>query len=173
MKKSLLLLALTALFIVGCKSDKKEDAESTAPKEEIVEPETETPVAATSDEAVVLEIEGGDDMKFNKSEFRVKAGQEVTLTLKHVGKMEVAIMGHNWVLLKPGTEIAAFGEQAMGAKDNGYIPADTDVVIAHTDMIGGGETTSVTFTAPEAGTYDFICSFPGHYGMMQGKFIVE
>ena len=40
-------------------------------------------------------------------------------------------------------------------------------------MIGGGQTTSITFTAPAAGTYDFICSFPGHSGLMKGKFIVE
>ncbi|MEM6771051.1 MAG: plastocyanin/azurin family copper-binding protein, partial [Bacteroidota bacterium] len=27
--------------------------------------------------------------------------------------------------------------------------------------------------APAAGEYDFICTFPGHYGVMKGKFIVE
>jgi azurin len=40
-------------------------------------------------------------------------------------------------------------------------------------MLGGGETTTIAFTAPAAGTYDYICSFPGHYGMMKGKLIVE
>ncbi len=169
MKKSILLLALAAFFIVSCKSDKKDDTTTT--KEEVVEPETKSEDAST--ETGTLEIEGNDQMQFNKSEFRVKAGEEVTLTLKHVGEMKVDVMGHNWVLLKPGTDIAAFGEKAMAAKDNGYIPAGTDAVIAHTDMIGGGETTTITFTAPEKGTYDFICSFPGHYGMMKGKFIVE
>ncbi|MBT8261281.1 MAG: azurin, partial [Bacteroidia bacterium] len=38
---------------------------------------------------------------------------------------------------------------------------------------GGGQSTSVTFMAPEVGTYDFICSFPGHSALMKGKFIVE
>ena len=171
MKKPLVLLALTVLFIVGCKSDKKED-KGTAPKEEIVDPEPETPVAETTSDTAVLEIEGNDQMKFNQAELSVKAGQEVTLTLKHVGEMKVDVMGHNWVLLKPGTDIADFGLKAMDAKDNGYIPADSDVVIAHTDMIGGGQTITITFTAPAAGTYDFICSFPGHYGMMKGKLIV-
>ena len=40
-------------------------------------------------------------------------------------------------------------------------------------LIGGGEETTVTFDAPAKGTYDFICSFPGHYALMKGKFIVE
>lgn len=133
----------------------------------------QTPVESTSDAASVeLHLESNDQMQFDKSEFRVKAGQEVTLTLVHTGSMDKAAMGHNFVLLAQGTDIAEFAVQAMSAAENGYIP-DSDAIIANTELIGGGETTSVTFTAPAAGTYDFICSFPGHYGVMQGKFIVE
>ena len=46
-------------------------------------------------------------------------------------------------------------------------------MIAHTDLIGGGQVTSIEFDAPDAGTYEFLCSFPGHSGLMKGKFIVE
>ena len=48
-----------------------------------------------------------------------------------------------------------------------------DAVIAATETIGGGQESAIEFDAPEAGEYDFICSFPGHYAMMKGKFIVE
>ncbi len=82
-------------------------------------------------------------------------------------------MGHDWVLLKPGTKIPEFATEASKFADNGYIPKDTKDVIAHTDVIGGGEETTIEFTAPAKGTYDFICSFPGHYALMHGKFIVE
>jgi azurin len=53
----------------------------------------------------------------------------------------------------------------MGARDNEYIAPDyEDQLIAYTEMIGGGETSTVEFTVPEtAGDYDFICTFPGHY----------
>ena len=112
-------------------------------------------------------------MQFNKKEFRVKAGQTVRLTLTHVGEMPENVMGHNWVLLEKGTDINEFGQKAVSAAENDYIPENTDQVIAHTELVGGGETTTVEFTAPAAGTYDFICSFPGHYAIMQGKFIVE
>ena len=83
-------------------------------------------------------------------------------------------MGHNFVLLKPGTVITEFSIKAAEAgQDADWIPEDGKDVIVHTKMIGGGESTAITFMAPEAGTYDFICSFPGHSALMKGKFIVE
>ena len=111
-------------------------------------------------------------MQFDKKQLKVKTGQKVTLTLKHNGKMTKEFMGHNWVLLKPGTDITAFATKAMEAKGNDYIPAG-DESIVYTKTIGGGESTSITFDAPEKGEYDFICSFPAHYALMKGKFIVE
>lgn len=120
-----------------------------------------------------ITIESNDRMQFNLDEITVEAGQTVVLTLVHTGKLPKAAMGHNWVLLTEGTDINTFGAAASKFADNGYIPEDTDQVIASTDLIGGGQETTIEFTAPEAGTYDFICSFPGHYAMMKGKFIVE
>ncbi len=122
-------------------------------------------------EVVKINLGSNDAMKFDKTEIKVKEGQKITLTLTHTGKMSKDLMGHNFVLLKKGTDLAKFAEAAMAAKDNNYIP--NEGVIAHTGIIGGGETTTVTFIAPAKGTYDFICSFPGHYGIMNGKFIVE
>jgi azurin len=40
-------------------------------------------------------------------------------------------------------------------------------------LIGGGESTTIEFEAPEKGEYTFLCTFPGHFGLMNGKFIVE
>jgi azurin len=122
---------------------------------------------------VEITIEGNDKMKFNLEEIKVEAGQTVVLTLKHVGKLPKAAMGHNWVLLGQGTDINKFGAAASKFADNGYLPEDSDQVLTATELIGGGQETTIEFTAPEAGTYDFICSFPGHYALMKGKFIVE
>ena len=120
-----------------------------------------------------LALAGNDLMKYDKEELTVKAGQEVTLTFRHIGKIGIKVMGHNFVLLKPGTSIPEFSAAAATAGEAGDWIANEDQIIAHTKMIGGGQSTSVTFTAPAAGTYDFICSFPGHSGLMKGKFIVE
>lgn len=116
-------------------------------------------------------INSNDQMRFDKNEIRVKAGEKLKLTLNHTGKLAENVMGHNFVLLTQGTDIAKFATAAMNEKANDYIPSSG--VIAHTELIGGGESTTIEFTAPKKGTYDFICSFPGHYAMMKGKLIVE
>lgn len=120
-----------------------------------------------------ITIESSDQMKYNLSQIKVKAGQTVTLTLKHVGKMPVQAMGHNLVILQKGTDVVAFTRLAQTAKATGYVPKGSKSVIAATKLIGGGEQTTITFTAPAKGTYDFICSFPGHFSMMKGKLVVE
>ncbi|GHA37716.1 hypothetical protein GCM10007103_19000 [Salinimicrobium marinum] len=136
--------------------------------------DTGSEASETSEDGVVeVSITGNDQMQFNKNELRVKAGQTVRLTLNHSGQLAENVMGHNVVILKQGTDVTDFGTRAASARDNDYIPADSDEVIAHTEMIGGGESTTIEFEAPEAGTYTFICSFPGHYVQMQGEFIVE
>lgn len=116
-------------------------------------------------------INSNDQMKFDLSEIRVKAGEKIKLTLNHKGKFKKDVMGHNFVLLNAGTDVAKFATAAMSAKATEYIPAKG--ALAHTKLIGGGESTTIEFTAPKKGTYDFICSFPGHYSIMKGKFIVE
>lgn len=128
---------------------------------------------AIAQDTVEITIESNDKMEFNMDEIKVEAGQTVVLTLKHVGKLPKAAMGHNWVLLTQGTDINKFGAAASKFADNDYLPEDSDQYIAATELIGGGQETTIEFKAPEAGTYDFICSFPGHYAMMKGKFIVE
>lgn len=164
----LTVLALGLILWTGCgEKEKKEEKES-------VKIGTQKTEKKQDSNSVRIGLTGNDLMQFDKKELRVKAGQEVTLTLRHIGKMDIQVMGHNFVLLKPGTEIPAFGIAANEAgPDKEYIPNEGAEVIAHTKMIGGGQSTTVTFIAPEAGTYDYICSFPGHSGIMKGKFIVE
>ncbi len=127
----------------------------------------------SSRDKVEIVIESNDQMKFNLNEIKVKEGDTVVLTLKHVGKLPKAAMGHNWVLLAQGTEMGPFAQKAVQARDNDYIPADGEGTIAYTTLIGGGEETTIEFVAPAKGEYTFICSFPGHYALMNGTFIVE
>lgn len=121
----------------------------------------------------MITIQANDDMKFDLKEIRVKEGQPIKLTLNHVGKGSKETMGHNFVLLQEGVGVQGFASKAVDAKDNDYIPLNTTEVIAHTRMLGGGESDTIEFIAPSKGTYNFLCSFPGHVGMMKGKFIVE
>lgn len=124
-----------------------------------------------------LTITGNDQMKYNKSELVVGSDcDEVEITLEHVGEMSVDQMGHNVVVTEESDYKAVAQAGAKAGKEQEYVPADDDRVIAHTSMIGGGETTSVTFDTSElesGGDYTFFCSFPGHYGIMNGKLVVE
>lgn len=121
-----------------------------------------------------ITLEANDEMQFSKVEIRVTAGQPITLTLKHTGKMTKLVMGHDFVLLKQGTDIDAFGHAAMSAQSEDYIPAsESKNILAHTKLLGGGESDTIEFTVTEKGTYDYICSFPGHYAIMKGKLIAE
>ncbi|MGJ5641883.1 azurin [Formosa sp. S-31] len=118
-------------------------------------------------------IHGDDKMMFDLKEIKVKQGQNVKLTLMHTGKMAKNVMGHNFVLLKQGVNMAKFAGLAASAAATDYVPEGTEDVIAHTKLLGGGETDVIEFPAPAPGTYEFLCSFPGHYALMKGKFIVE
>lgn len=133
-------------------------------------------LGASAQEAVTLELTGNDQMQYDKKELTVTTGAKVTLKFVHIGKLPEAAMGHNVVILKPGTQIAPFAMKCAPAKDNDYIPVDEEskaAIVAHTEMIGGGEKTEITFTAPEPGEYPYLCSFPGHFGVMNGKLIVK
>ena len=161
------MLTLFILASCGNSNEKKEEEKESFKINKTVEAEEETEGVSK------ILLTGNDQMRFNLKEIKVNAGDEVQLTLKHIGKLDVKVMGHNFVLLKPDVKINDFAQKAVDAKENDYIPENTDDVIVHTEMIGGGEETKITFEAPEKGVYDFICSFPGHVALMQGKFIVE
>ncbi|AVJ56707.1 azurin [Idiomarina sp. OT37-5b] len=120
-----------------------------------------------------LTIDSNDQMRYDKKELSVPAScSEVTLTLTHSGKMGKKVMGHNWVLSK-ASDMQSVVQQGMAAGlDNQYTP-DSDAVLAATDVIGGGEETSITFSTEGMdanGNYKFYCTFPGHSAIMQGVF---
>jgi azurin len=152
-------------------TDTTTTAAATAPAEA---PGTDIPgidsVKVTDD----IKIDGLDNMTFDKTLFKVKAGQDVKLTMKNIGKLPKEAMAHNVVILAQGTDVQAFGEAAVKDKANDHIPASmaTDV-IAHTKLLGPGESQTITFKLPDAGVYDFICSFPGHFGTMHGKIVAQ
>ncbi len=123
---------------------------------------------------VAVTITGNDTMQFDKKAFEVSAGDKVTLTFKNVGKLPIVAMGHNLVILNAGEATAPFAIAAMTQKDNDYIPAAmADKILAQTKLLGPGEEDVLTFTAPAAGTYNYLCTFPGHYAVMNGVMTVK
>lgn len=178
MNKVFLTITAATMLLASCGGGGGESKKDSSKKEGMkIEQKTQEKAEKDVPETVEITIEGDDQMKFNMKKIEVYEGQTVKLTLKHVGKMTKKAMGHNWVLLAKGVDKAAFGAEAAGMEngiENDHVPADrSEDIIAHTKLLGGGEETTIEFEAPEAGGYDFMCSFPGHYATMNGKFIVK
>jgi len=131
--------------------------------------------ADTASSSAVTEITlqpVGNQMEYKQTEFTVPAGEEITVTFENTATSPA--MEHNVVVLTSNEDavVDRVGQAAMGAGDSEYVP-DDEAVLAATDMAAPGGTVSVTFTAPsEPGTYRYICTFPGHYTVMQGTMTV-
>jgi len=108
-------------------------------------------------------------MKYNITQFEVKAGQEVTLIMNNTATSPV--MKHNIVVLASDKHITEIGIAAITAPNN--IPEHKDI-LAYTPIADIGESQKVTFMAPEKkGKYPYLCTYPGHYVLMRGVMIVK
>ena len=130
--------------------------------------------AAAAGDPCKLEISGNDQMQYDKKELAVPATcKEVTVTIHHAGQLPAAAMGHNWVLVAT-PDLTAVANSGMGAGlAADYVAANDKRVIAHTKVVGGGQTASVTFSTSSlkaGGDYSYLCTFPGHNALMRGKF---
>ena len=130
--------------------------------------------AFAADKGCTVEISGTDQMQYDKKEIAVAADcTEVEVTLKHAGKLPAQAMGHNWVLAKT-SDLSGVAGDGMGAGlPNDYIKQGDARVLAHTKVVGGGQSATVKFSTSvlkKGEAYSFFCTFPGHSSMMKGAF---
>jgi len=122
-------------------------------------------------------VESNDAMQFNTSNVVIPAScDEFTVTLKHTGQLPKQSMGHNWVMTAKTDGQAVATDGMSAGLDNNYIKPNDERVIGATEIIGGGEETSTTFSVKGLSKdedYMFFCSFPGHIGIMQGTVTLE
>jgi azurin len=123
-----------------------------------------------------IDLTAGDTMKYNITQIDAKPGEDLKVVLTNEGTQPVLVMGHNWVLLKAGSDVAAFDAAALTSKDTNYIPAAlADEIIAHIDLLGPRKSGEADFKAPTTpGDYPFLCTFPAHYQTgMKGTLTVK
>jgi azurin len=120
-----------------------------------------------------VRLEAGKNLTFATPTIRVKAGEAVRLTFANPD-----VVPHNWVLVKPGM-LKTVGEMAnrliadpdAAARD--YVPKSNEVLV-YTDVVPPQGTTAIHFRVPrERGRYPFLCTFPGHWMVMNGEMLVE
>ncbi|HSD17122.1 MAG TPA: azurin [Thermomonas sp.] len=156
-----------------------ETAATPAPAPVAAAPAETAPAATGSKPATVADcattIEGNDAMQYNADSIAVPAScSQFTITLKHVGQMPATAMGHNLVVAK-AADMAGIAADGMAVAPE-HVKPDDARVIAHTKMLGGGESASVTFDVgkvKDGGPFKFFCSFPGHLALMQGSLQVQ
>ena len=106
-------------------------------------------------------------MRFDVTAFEVKRAEKVSVTLKNVGTTPKFSMGHNFILLDRVVNtgnVTRFLDEASTEAAHDYVPPASKAVLAHTKLLGPGESDTVTFNAPQVpGDYLYLCSFPGHY----------
>ena len=113
-------------------------------------------------------IQADDKMRYDVTAFDASPGQKIAVTIKNIGTTPKFSMGHNFVLLdrriNTGNIQSAFLDKASTEASHDYVPPGAKEVLAHSKLLGPGESEVVTFNAPYIpGEYLYVCSFPGHY----------
>lgn len=155
---------------------------TSTPAAEAPAPAASTPAAASGDTAAApagecsVELTGDDAMKYSLNEITVPAScADFTINFKHTGKMPKTAMGHNVVVTKTADVNAVVKDGMKAGASTDYIKAGDERVLAHTKLLGGGESESLKLDVAKlkADPYSFICTFPGHSGTMHGTIVVK
>jgi azurin len=118
----------------------------------------------------------GDKMEYSLKQIVAKPGERLRIRLVSLAQTPKIVMAHNWVLLKLGANPKAFTDAAANHRETDFIPPKMkDQILAQVGMVGPGERLETTFTVPkQPGTYDYVCTFAGHYAAgMFGKLVVK
>ena len=102
------------------------------------------------------------DFAFSPNSWTVPAGEEISIEITNDGSLL-----HEWVLMQPGVTIESEAD----------LPETEEELLADfvnvEDEVEAGATKTLTFTAPDAGTYQVICAIEGHFDAgMEGELTV-
>ncbi|MCX6858265.1 MAG: plastocyanin/azurin family copper-binding protein [Verrucomicrobia bacterium] len=151
-------------------------AEAEAAKTAVADATPAAPAAASTEVVeITIKPDLANPLAYDTKEFKVKAGQKVKLTFNNTHP--AVPQPHNVVISKPGTKDKLLGlAMAMAAAPDGmakgFIPDSTDILFK-TKLLQPNTTEVIEFTAPAAGDYPYLCTFPGHGMLMNGIMKVE
>lgn len=132
-------------------------------------------VARALDCSITLQTD--DALRFVPSHITVPAScKDFTVKLTHTGHLPPLAMSHNWVLTKKSNLDGVARTGMLAGADAHHVDQNDTRVIAHTKLIGTGETTTVTFAVAQLNAgepYVFLCTFAGHSPIMRGTLSVQ
>lgn len=137
-------------------------------------PAAPAPAAAEVAE-ITIKPDTANPLAYDLKEFVVKAGQKVKLTFNNTHP--AVPQPHNVVIGTAGSKDKLMGlaMQMATAPDGmakGFIP-DAPEILFHTKLLQPNQSETIEFTAPAAGDYPYLCTFPGHGAIMNGVMKVE
>jgi putative membrane-bound dehydrogenase-like protein len=109
-----------------------------------------------------------NEMKYATAELNVQPGQLVEIVYTNADQAQ-----HNFVLGAPGSldQIGLAADalaNSPGAAAQDFVP-DVAQVLFKIRMLSAGQTTTFQFRAPAApGDYPYLCTYPGHWRLMNG-----
>ena len=191
MRKSLLtlsaILSVAMLFAIACASDEANPNATATPAPPATIPVSDrapeptmapTAIPATAAPAptgsssgvakLVIDV-NGDALEFSSGTMSAASGSDVVVTFNNSS----GVNSHNWALVEAGTKDAVATDGLAAGQDNHWLPVGDSRVLGATILLGPGESADASFTAPSAGTYQFVCTFPGHNFAMFGDFTVN
>ena len=127
----------------------------------------QTAVFAQPVDAELVVTSQPNAMAYATPRIEAPAGATVRVVMDNTGTTSPTML-HNVVVLRTASDVQRVGRAAAGDAD--HIPNDA-AVLAATPLAGPGGRTAVVFTMPPAGTYPFICTYPGHFQFMQGTLV--
>ena len=134
------------------------------------------PAAASALECGIT-LQTDDALRFNPSHITVPATcKDFTVTLTHTGHLPPLAMSHNWVLTKKSDLDGVARTGMLAGADAHHVDLNDKRVLAHTKLIGSGDTTAVTFAVAQLKVgepYVFLCTFAGHSPIMRGTLSVQ
>jgi azurin len=107
------------------------------------------------------------------NQIKAKPGEVLALTFQNPD-----VVPHNLAIIKPGTlpAVGILANQLIGdpqAIVRHYVPDSPDVIV-HTDVVMPSDKFTIYFKAPDKkGFYPFVCTFPGHWMVMNGNLVIE
>jgi azurin len=114
-----------------------------------------------------------EQMRFDTTRLIVEAGKPFQVIVQNTD-----FMPHNFVIVRPGTreKVGAVTEtmkpDQVDSRGRAFVPRSRDVIAA-TRLLEAGQGETLQLTAPtEEGVYEFVCTFPGHWQVMWGQFVV-
>lgn len=115
-----------------------------------------------------------EQLRYDTTRFEVEAGKPFEIIFENPDAMP-----HNIVFVLPGTmqdialAVQAESPEKLDSKGRSYVPENDPRVIDASRMLEAGQSETLKLTAPEdEGTYEFVCTFPGHWSVMKGEMIV-